>query len=82
VAGERLPPSQTKKLSMIVSSQKKVNVGRIYFNQTLDEYGRGVKNSVDVLNAFKKDIDLKKEYAERRRNAQQMKADLLYLIGE
>jgi outer membrane protein TolC len=67
---------------LIVSSQKKVNVGRIYFNQTLDEYGRGVKNSVDVLNAFKKDIDLKKEYAERRRNAQQMKADLLYLIGE
>ena len=68
----------------VIPFQNTVNTYYIlpYFSQTLDEYGRGVKNSVDVLNAFKKDIDLKKEYSERRRNYQWIQADLFRLAGK
>jgi len=46
-----------------------------------DEYRRGVKNSLDVLGASQRYLGFERQYAERRRDYQATKAELLSLLG-
>lgn len=67
---------------LIHEGEKNVEQGREYLANTQSEYGRGVKNSPDVLSATQKYIEFRRRYAELRRDYQMAKADLLAVLGE
>jgi len=64
-------------LDLVRSSEKQLELGRRYLRGTLDEYGRGVKNGPDVVNALDTIVDLNQRHAERRRNVRHLEAALL-----
>jgi len=67
---------------LLHSSEKQIELSQKYLSRTLEEYDRGVKNSPDVLSAFQKSLDLQRQYAERRRDYQTVRADLLRLVEQ
>ena len=52
-----------------------------YFEHTLDEYKRGVKNSADVSAATDKFIDAESRFVELKKNYRLAHAQLLALLG-
>lgn len=67
---------------LIHSSEERIKDTEKYFARILDEYGRGVKNSLDVLSAHQKQLGFQKEYADRKRSYQLTKMELLALLGQ
>ena len=63
-------------------SEERIVQGRKYLKQTLNEYMRWVKNSIDVLGAAQKFLGFEKQYAERRRDYQITKAALLTVFSQ
>ncbi len=61
--------------------EKNLKLGKLYFDRTLGEYKRGVKNSPDVLSATQKYIEYKKRYSELRKNYHLARADILAMVG-
>lgn len=53
-----------------------------YLKVTLDEYDRGVKNSLDALTAMQRYFKYEKQYLKKKKEYQVIKADLLSLRGE
>ncbi|MBI2069369.1 MAG: TolC family protein [Elusimicrobia bacterium] len=53
-----------------------------YLAGILDEYRRGVKNSLDVLGASQKYLGFQRQYAQRRRDYQVARSLLFSLIGQ
>lgn len=66
---------------LIHDGEKSVVKGAEYLKQTQDEYGRGVKNSPDVLSATIKQLEFKKRFAEIRRDYAIAKAQLQSLLS-
>lgn len=66
---------------LIHAAEESVKRGERYLQRTQSEYGRGFKNSPDVFSATEKYIDLKRRYAELRRDYQLAKTDLLAILG-
>ncbi|MAE72618.1 MAG: hypothetical protein CL675_00885 [Bdellovibrionaceae bacterium] len=66
---------------LIHLSENRIKQGESYYIKTLDEYRRGVKNSVDVLNATQKYLGFHVEHIERRRNYQLIRAQLVALLN-
>lgn len=62
-------------------AEERIAQGDKYLNGTLDEYSRGVKNSIDVLGAAQRRLAYEREYAERRRDYQLTKSELMALLG-
>jgi outer membrane protein len=67
---------------LVHHSEERIAQGKRYLTLTLDEYGRGVKNSLDVLGAAQRFTGFAKQYAERRREYQSVRCDLLALLGK
>mgnify|MGYP001595548868 FL=1 len=63
-------------------SEERVEQGKKYFGRTLDEYNRGVKNSIDLLSAAQRNLNFQRENIERRRNYQISKNSVLFLLNE
>lgn len=61
-------------------AEERIEQGRRYLARTLEEYERGVKNSLDALGAAKQDLGFRRQYAERRRDYQYTKAALLSFL--
>jgi len=66
---------------LVHRSEERIAQGKRYLALTLDEYGRGVKNSLDVLGAAQRFTAFEKQYADRRREYQSVRCDLLALLG-
>jgi outer membrane protein len=66
---------------LVHRSEERIAQGKKYLALTLDEYGRGVKNSLDVLGAAQRYTAFARQYAERRREYQAVRCDLLALLG-
>lgn len=67
---------------LIHYAEERIEQGRRYLARTLEEYERGVKNSLDALGAAQRYLGYSRAYAERRRDYQVTKAGLLALMGE
>ncbi|HRK01173.1 MAG TPA: TolC family protein [Oligoflexia bacterium] len=67
---------------LIHDGERNVEKGQEYLRLTLAEYGRGSKNSPDVLSANQKYVDFKRRYAELRRDYQLVRAELMALLGK
>lgn len=66
---------------LIHYAEKRIEQGAKYLALTLDEYERGVKNSLDALGAAQRNLGYRRQYAERRREYQLTKTGLLALLG-
>jgi outer membrane protein TolC len=53
-----------------------------YLKVTLQEYDRGVKNSLDALSAMQRYYRYENQYLDKKKEYQLIKADLLAIIGE
>ena len=62
--------------------QDRLVKSRDYLKLTLTEYDRGVKNSLDALTAMQRYYKYEKQYLEKKKEYQIIKADLLTIIGE
>jgi len=62
-------------------AEERILMSRRYFNSTLEEYDRGVKNSPDVLAAAQRLFGYERQLAERRRDYQLTKTGLLQEHG-
>lgn len=60
----------------------RIKKSKDYLNLTMKEYDRGVKNSLDALTAMQRYYRFEKEYLEKKKEYQVIKADLLAIIGE
>lgn len=58
-------------------AEDRIELARRYFNSTLDEYDRGVKNSLDVHAAAQRLLGYRRQLAERRRDYRLTKTGLL-----
>jgi outer membrane protein len=67
---------------LVHGMEKNVSNGQRYLSLTLKEYTRGVKNSPDLLSATKRQLDLKRRFAETLRDFLFVKSELLALLGE
>lgn len=67
---------------LIHASEKSVEQAKQYLLRTQSEYARGVKNSPDVFSATEKYIDMKRRYADIRKDYQIAKTELLALLGK
>lgn len=67
---------------LIHSADHTLEKGTQYFSRTLDEYARGVKNSVDVLSASQKFLELRGKTVELKRDHLNAKIELLGLLGK
>lgn len=63
-------------------AEQRIEQGRKYLVRTLEEYERGVKNSLDALGAAQRQLGYGRLYAERRRDYQITKVGVLALMGE
>lgn len=66
---------------LIHYAEERIEQGRRYLTLTLEEYERGVKNSLDALGAAQRFLGYSRAYAERRRDYQLTKAGLLALMN-
>lgn len=66
---------------LIHSAERSVDQATKYLSRTHAEYVRGVKNSPDVFSATEKYIDLRRRFAEIRRDYQMAKTELLAILG-
>lgn len=62
--------------------QDRMKKSKDYLRITLDEYDRGVKNSLDALTAMQRYFKYEKQYLEKKKEYQIIKADILGLRGE
>lgn len=67
---------------LIHYSEERVEQGKKYLARVLDEYNRGVKNSVDVLSAAQRYLTFQREFTQRRTNYQIRKSGVLFLFNE
>jgi outer membrane protein len=67
---------------LIHNSEQIIEKGRRYMSRTLDEYRRGAKNSIDVLNASQRVFDLQRRYADLKKDYQLARTDLLKMLGQ
>ena len=58
-------------------AEERIEMARRYLNSTLDEYDRGVKNSLDVFAAAQRLLGYRRQLAERRRDYQITKVGLM-----
>ncbi len=61
-------------------AEERIAKGKLYLGRTLEEYERGVKNSLDALGAAQRYLGYRRQYAERRRDYQLTKTGLLALM--
>lgn len=66
---------------LIHYSEERIAQGAKYLARTLEEYERGVKNSLDALGAAQRQLGYRRQHAERRRDYQITKSGLLALLG-
>ncbi len=66
---------------LIHFSEERTEQGKKYLNRTMDEYNRGVKNSIDALGALQKYLNFQRESVERRKTYQIKKAAVLFLTN-
>lgn len=66
---------------LIHDSEAIIDKGRKYMTRSLDEYRRGVKNSLDILNASQRFFELQKRYADLRKDYQLARTELLKMLG-
>ena len=62
--------------------ESRIAKSRDYLKVTLQEYDRGVKNSLDALTAMQRYFRYEKQYLGRKKEYQIIKADLLAVLGE
>jgi outer membrane protein TolC len=62
--------------------QDRIQKSKDYLRITLDEYNRGVKNSLDALTAMQRYYRYEKQYLEKKKEYQTIKADILAIRGE
>jgi outer membrane protein len=67
---------------LVHKSEDAIERARTYLKRTLDEYRRGVKNSPDVLSASERNIEMRRRFAELRRDYQLARAELLAILGK
>ncbi len=67
---------------LIHESEEALKLAKTFLTRTLDEYRRGVKNSPDVLSATSRNLEMKKRFAELRRDYQIARTDLLSVLGQ
>lgn len=60
----------------------RIKKSKEYLRLTLKEYDRGVKNSLDTLTAMQRYYKYEKQYQDKKKEYQMIKADLLAVIGE
>lgn len=60
----------------------RIKKSKDYLDLTLKEYDRGIKNSLDALTAMQRYYRYEKQYLEKKKEYQVIKADLLSIIGE
>jgi outer membrane protein len=60
----------------------RIKKSKEYLRLTLQEYDRGVKNSLDALTAMQRYYKYEKQYLDKKKEYQVIKADLLAIIGE
>lgn len=66
---------------LILFSEEKIRQARQHLARSLDEYDRGVKNSLEVLSAQQRTLSFRRQYAQRRRDYQRTHAHLLKILG-
>lgn len=66
---------------LVHNGEDRIEQGRRYLAVILDEYGRGVKNSLDVLGAAQRQLSFRRQSAERRRDYALAQTRLLQLLG-
>jgi len=66
---------------LIHYSEERIEQGGRYLARTLEEYERGVKNSLDALGAAQRQLGFRRQHAERRRDYKHTEAGLLALLG-
>jgi outer membrane protein len=66
---------------LVHHGEERIEQGRRYLAVILDEYGRGVKNSVDVLGAAQRQLGFRRQAAERKRDYALAQARLRQLLG-
>jgi outer membrane protein TolC len=62
--------------------EDRIKKSKDYLSFTLKEYDRGVKNSLDALVAMQRYYRYEKQYLEKKKEYQIIKADLLAILGE
>lgn len=62
--------------------EDRIKKSKDYLRLTLNEYDRGVKNSLDALVAMQRYFRYEKQYLEKKKEYQVIKADILSLRGE
>lgn len=62
--------------------EDRIKKSKDYLRITLDEYDRGVKNSLDALTAMQRYFRYEKQYLEKKKEYQVIKSDILALRGE
>jgi outer membrane protein TolC len=66
---------------LLHSSEEQIALARKYLALTLAEYDRGVKNSPDALGALQRYSLVRRQYVERKRDYESVRAELLALLG-
>jgi outer membrane protein len=67
---------------LIQQAEKRIIVGRDFLNRSLEDYDRGVRNSLDILSAAELYFSLRQRAMELKRDYQFTKAELLMYLGE
>lgn len=62
--------------------EDRIKKSKDYLQITLDEYDRGVKNSLDALTAMQRYFRYEKQFLEKKKDYQNIKSDILSLRGE
>ncbi len=62
--------------------EDRIKKSKDYLKVTLQEYDRGVKNSLDALTAMQRYYRYEKQYLEKKKEYQVIKADLMAISGE
>jgi outer membrane protein TolC len=62
--------------------EDRLSKSKDYLRLTLNEYDRGVKNSLDALWAMQRYYRYEKQYLEKKKEYQIIKSDLLAILGE
>lgn len=62
--------------------EERIKGSKEYLRLTLQEYDRGVKNSLDALTAMKRYFEYEKQYLDKKKLYQMIRADLLAMRGE